>query len=135
MRSKIFQKILDETPKDVDLFVHWYTDLLVRINQLLREKKINQKELAEKMDKKPSEISKWLNGEHNFTLRSLAKLSVELGEPLLEVPKRSTEPNFINGYTRSVHTFVSYKKRSSNKSPKIIAWYAVNKIKSLNNVG
>ena len=135
MRSKIFQKILDETPKDVDLFVHWYADLLVRINQLLREKNINQKELAEKMDKKPSEISKWLKGEHNFTLRSLAKLSVELGEPLLEVPKRSSEPSFISGYTRSVHTFVAYKKHLSNKSPKIIDWYAVNKIKSLNNVG
>ncbi|MBK8153775.1 MAG: hypothetical protein IPK61_12500 [Saprospiraceae bacterium] len=42
------------------------------------------------MDKKPSEISKWLSGEHNFTLRSLAKLSAELGEPLMEVPKKKS---------------------------------------------
>ena len=46
MRSKIFQKILDETPKDVEVFVRLYGDLIVRINQLLREKNINQKELA-----------------------------------------------------------------------------------------
>jgi transcriptional regulator with XRE-family HTH domain len=39
------------------------------------------------MGKKPSEISKWLNGEHNFTLRSLAKLEAELGEPIITVPK------------------------------------------------
>src|SRR5690606_11476552 len=79
MRSQVFQRILDSAPKDVDIFVDWYANLVVRINQLLRENNISKKELAEKMDKKPSEISKWLSGEHNFTLRSLAKLSAELG--------------------------------------------------------
>jgi transcriptional regulator with XRE-family HTH domain len=85
MRSKTVDRLLKSTPKDVEIFVDWYADLVVRINQLLRENDISKKELAEKMDKKPSEISKWLSGEHNFTLRSLAKLSVELGEPLMEV--------------------------------------------------
>ena len=88
MRSKIFQEILDETPEDVEIFVRLYADLVVRINQLLVENNISKKQLADKMDKKPSEISKWLSGEHNFTLRSLAKLSAELGEPLMEVPKK-----------------------------------------------
>lgn len=78
MRSKIFQEILDETPEDVEIFVRLYADLVVRINQLLGENNISKKQLADKMDKKPSEISKWLSGEHNFTLRSLAKLSTEL---------------------------------------------------------
>ena len=80
MRSKVFQRILENTPEDVDLFVDWYADLVVRIHQLLKEKNLSQKELAEKMGKQPSEISKWLSGAHNFTLRSLAKLSAELGE-------------------------------------------------------
>ena len=91
MRSKTVDKLLKSTPKDVEIFVDWYADLVVRINQLLRENNINKKELAEKMDKKPSEISKWLSGEHNFTLRSLAKLSAELGENLFEVPKRKAK--------------------------------------------
>lgn len=78
MRSKIFQEILNESPEDVEIFVRLYADLVVRINQLLRENNISKKQLADKMDKKPSEISKWLSGEHNFTLRSLAKLSTEL---------------------------------------------------------
>lgn len=88
MRSKPFQQILDETPGEIDIFISLYADLVVRIQEILKEKNITQKELAERMDKSPSEISKWLNGEHNFTLRSLAKLSAELGEPLLEVPKK-----------------------------------------------
>lgn len=87
MRSKVFQRILDKTPQDVKIFTRHYGDLVVRINSLLKEKGYSQKDLAEKLDKKPSEISKWLNGEHNFTLRSLAKLEAELGAPLFYVPK------------------------------------------------
>lgn len=136
MRSKILQRILDNTPKDVDIFVDWYADLVVRINQLLRENEINKKELAERMNKKPSEISKWLSGEHNFTLRSLAKLSAELGEPLMEVPKRKVHANFINGYSRSVRTFVVYKKLEEPTKPsKLIEWKKLNEINQLSNVG
>jgi len=135
MRSKIFQEILDETPEDVELFVRLYADLVVRINQLLRENNISKKELAEKMDKSPSEISKWLNGEHNFTLRSLAKLSAELGEPLLEVPKKKAQATFISGYSRSVHTFVVHKKMEPAITSKVIEWQPVNELNSLTNVG
>ena len=120
MRSKVFQRILDNTPKDVDIFVDWYAELVVRINQLLRENNISKKELAEKMDKNPSEISKWLSGEHNFTLRSLAKLSAELGEPLLEVPKRKAQTEFVeDGFMCRVHTFVSYSKLKTKTTDKV----------------
>ncbi|MBU2020293.1 MAG: helix-turn-helix transcriptional regulator [Bacteroidetes bacterium] len=90
MRAKFLQDIIDETPKDVEIFVRWYADLTVRINRILKEKGISQKELAESLGKKPSEINKWLKGEHNFTLRSLAKLQAELGEELIHVPQNQT---------------------------------------------
>ncbi len=90
MRSKVFKRILDKTPEDVKIFTRHYGDLVVRINSLLKDKGYTQKDLAEKLNKKPSEISKWLKGEHNFTLRSLAKLEAELGEPLFYVPKIKT---------------------------------------------
>ncbi|WP_192904104.1 helix-turn-helix transcriptional regulator [Arachidicoccus ginsenosidivorans] len=35
------------------------------------------------MNKKPSEISKWLNGPHNLTLMTIAKLEAELGAPII----------------------------------------------------
>lgn len=120
MRSKVFQRILDNTPKDVDIFVDWYADLVVRINQLLHENKISKKELAERMGKNPSEISKWISGEHNFTLRSLAKLSAELGEPLIEVPKKKAQTEFMeDGFVCRVHTFVSYSKLETQTSDKV----------------
>lgn len=135
MRSKTVDRLLKNTPKEVEIFVDWYADIVVRINQLLSENKISKKELAENMDKNPSEISKWLGGEHNFTLRSLAKLSAELGEPLLEVPKRKPQAAFINGYSRSVHTYVAYKKIEPKNPAKIIEWQQAVELNPLSNVG
>lgn len=118
MRSKIAQKILDTTPKDVEIFVRLYGDLVVRIHEVLKAKGISQKSLAEGMNKKPSEISKWLNGEHNFTLRSIAKLEAELGEKLIQVPKQKTFDIVSSGqFTMTVHS--SYKRPALTEFKKV----------------
>jgi len=83
MRSKVAKRIQEETPEEVRIFVRQYTDIVVRINQLMQAKRYTQKQLAEKMNKKPSEINKWLKGNHNLTLKTLAKLEAELGEPII----------------------------------------------------
>lgn len=135
MRSNIFQEVLNSTPADVDIFVRWYGDIVVRIHELLMEKGINKKTLAEKLEKRPSEISKWLGGEHNFTLRSLAKLSAELGESILEVPKRTTQLSFIEGQRGRKHTFIVYKKFIPKRELEIIQCQPVNEINFLSDVG
>lgn len=83
MRSATARRIYDETPEDVKIFGRQYTDIVLRINQILKAKGYTQKDLAEKMNKKPSEINKWLKGSHNLTLKTLAKLEAELGEPII----------------------------------------------------
>ena len=47
MRSKTVDRLLKSTPKDVEIFVDWYADLVVRINQLLRENDISTKRFRE----------------------------------------------------------------------------------------
>jgi transcriptional regulator with XRE-family HTH domain len=89
MRSKVAKRILEETPEEVRIFVRQYTDIVLRINQILKAKGYTQKDLAEKMNKKPSEINKWLKGNHNLTLKTLAKLEAELGEPIIYTSKAS----------------------------------------------
>ena len=42
-------------------------------------------QLAQKLGKRPSEITKWLSGQHNFTLRTIAQLSAFFGESLVFV--------------------------------------------------
>ncbi len=83
MKSKVAERIQAETPEEVRIFVRQYTDIVLRINQILKAKGYTQKSLAEKMNKRPSEINKWLKGSHNLTLKTLAKLEAELGEPLI----------------------------------------------------
>jgi len=89
MRSKVAKRIQEETPEEVRIFVRQYADIVVRVNELLQQKGYTQKELAERMNKKPSEINKWLKGNHNLTLKTIAKLEAELGAPIIEVRKAS----------------------------------------------
>lgn len=136
MKSKILQRLLDETPKELKIFVDKYTDLVIRINQILNEKGINQRELAIKLDKQPSEISKWLSGDHNFTLRSISKLEAELGESLLEVPKKNEQIHFVEGgYVKSFNLFINTNTKSEVLS-KVIIWNPIVELPKLGkNVG
>jgi len=87
MRSKITKRIQKETPEEVRIFVRHYTDIVVRIHELLQIKGLTQKDLADRMNKKPSEINKWLKGNHNLTLKTVAKLEAELGAPIIYTKK------------------------------------------------
>jgi hypothetical protein len=41
-------------------------------------------QLAQKLGKRPSEITKWLCGQHNFKLRKIAQLSAFFGEAVVQ---------------------------------------------------
>ncbi len=88
MKSPIIDQLLQNIPVEQMVFHDLYVDLVLRINQILQDKQIGKKELAELLGKKPSEVSKWLNGQHNFTLKTIAKLSAVFNEPLIEVSKK-----------------------------------------------
>jgi transcriptional regulator with XRE-family HTH domain len=50
-----------------------------RIAQVLEEREWNKSELAERLQKHPSEVTKWLSGTHNFTLDVLSVVCDALG--------------------------------------------------------
>ena len=85
MRSKVGRRLLQETPPEIKIFVRKYAQIIARVHELLAMKGLNQGDLARLMDKSPSEISRWLHGEHNLTLKSLAKLEAELGDEIFSV--------------------------------------------------
>lgn len=116
MRSKIAEQILSETPNEIRAYVRLCSDITVRINEILTKKGLTQKELADKMAKSPSEINKWLTGKHNFTLRSIVKLEVELDEKLLFVPKSNSFVNassntnsFSVAHSTPINTAIKFK--------------------------
>jgi len=50
----------------------------IQIADAMAEQHISKKELADKMGRQPSEITKWLAGDQNFTSDTLAELSYYL---------------------------------------------------------
>ena len=56
-----------------------------RIHEILKEKGLKQKDLALRLGKNESEISKWMRGTHNFTIDTLVSIENVLGEPIIEV--------------------------------------------------
>ena len=56
-----------------------------RIDALMQENGLSKKQLAEGIGKRPSEITRWLSGEHNFTISTLAMLSTFFGKPIIIV--------------------------------------------------
>ena len=56
-----------------------------RLDLLMKEKGLSKKQLADAIGKRPSEITRWLSGEHNFTLSTLAMLSAFFGKPIISV--------------------------------------------------
>lgn len=56
-----------------------------RLDELMQEKGLSKKQLAEAIGKRPSEITRWLSGEHNFTVSTLAMLSTFFGKSIITV--------------------------------------------------
>ena len=66
----------------------------MRTNRIMDEKGMTQKELAQKLGKTETEVSRWLSGTHNLTLSTICKISAALGEEIVIVPKLALEPEF-----------------------------------------
>ena len=81
-----FEKALLEIPNENTVFVRMSADIADYVDILLKKHNITQRELADRMGKSESEVSKWLSGLHNLTLKSIAKMEDALGEPLFWVP-------------------------------------------------
>ena len=56
-----------------------------RMDQIMKNKGISKKQLSELTQRRPSEVTKWLSGSHNFTCKTIALISMALGEELVSV--------------------------------------------------
>lgn len=68
-----------EIQKQVDLQVM----IANRIYDLLEQKGMSQKDLAQKLGKTETEVSRWLCGTHNITMATLAKIAVALDDDII----------------------------------------------------
>ena len=83
--NSLFREELAKIPQDVRKQVDMSWAIADKIDALLKAKGMSQKEFAHIMGKTEPEVSRWLCGTHNFTLRTLAKISVVLGEDVIKI--------------------------------------------------
>lgn len=83
--AQLFNECVATVSNDVKMELDMSFALADKIDAILREKNISQKQLAKKMGKTEAEVSRWLGGTHNFTIRTIAKISDALGVKLLTI--------------------------------------------------
>lgn len=83
--NSLFKEELAKIPADVRKQVDMSWAIADKIDTLLKMKGMSQKEFARLMGKTEPEVSRWVGGTHNFTIRTLAKISVVLGEDLITI--------------------------------------------------
>lgn len=93
-----------KSPADIERFIDKNLDISQQVYALLEGLGWTQKQFAKKMGKTEAEISKWLSGSHNLTLRSIAKMEAVLEDDIILTPLKA-EKKFkkINYVTFRVH--------------------------------
>ena len=132
MKTKtVRNNFFDDLKPEYEVLVNMSVEISNRIEEILKTKGITQKECAELLDKSESEISKWMSGMHNFTLKSIARIETVLGDKVIKVcavrnlnntEKRKlvlkrVSVNSIKPDPRKVFTVTSAKRKNSRSKP------------------
>lgn len=80
-----FHSQLNKVSPSVKMEMDLSRAIIDRIDYILQRDGISRKELAERIGCKESQITRWTRGFPNYTISALAKLSVALGEPLINI--------------------------------------------------
>ncbi len=80
-----FQDIFNEIPDEKREETRLSFAISNRLTALMQERGLNKRQFAEALGKRPNEITRWLSGEHNFTISTLAMLTAFFNQPIITV--------------------------------------------------
>ena len=83
--SKSLEKMLGPIPAQIMGEVDLSFEISDRISELMIERGLSKKQFAEALGRRPSEVTKWLSGQHNFTIATFSMLSTFFWEPIVTV--------------------------------------------------
>jgi len=98
IRNEMFRAHLSKVSPEVTKETEWSAQIVDHIDSILKEKGITQRELAARIGCNETQIVRWTRGFPNYTLSTLAKLSVALGEDLVKVDCTNS---IVTGYQPS----------------------------------
>ena len=87
IQNALFRQCLAAIPEEQKAEFELSFGIAERISEVLKAKNLTQKDFAQKLHKRESEISKWLTGRHNFTMQTIAKIETALGCKLINIAK------------------------------------------------
>ena len=85
IKNDLFRQCLAAIPAEQKAEFELSYGIAERISEILKSKGLTQKEFAGQLNKRESEISKWLTGRHNFTMQTITKIETALGCKLIDV--------------------------------------------------
>jgi ribosome-binding protein aMBF1 (putative translation factor) len=88
-KSNVLDTLVSQFDKHEYEKVKIRMSIATQIADALKEKGMSQKDFAEQLREKPSEISKWLTGTHNFTIDTLTEIQFVLGIKLINAESLS----------------------------------------------
>ena len=84
-RQEWFNEKMAAVSPEIASEVQLSADIIARLDAILKQKNMTQKDLARKMGRSEAAISRWMSGFPNLTLKSIAEFSTALGEPMIKV--------------------------------------------------
>lgn len=85
-KNNIINDWLQENGKpEIEKLVEKNLAIANKIQELLQQRDLKPADLARLLNKKPSEISKWLTGSHTFTTKTITKIETVLGEDIIHI--------------------------------------------------
>lgn len=85
VQNPLFRQCLAEIPAQQRAEYELCQMIADRIDEILKQQHLTQRDLARLTGKSESEISKWMTGRHNFTMKTLSLISTALATPVIRV--------------------------------------------------
>lgn len=80
-----YNQMVASVPPSIRAEVDLEMSISTRIYDLMTQRGLSKAEFARSIGKRPCEVTKWLSGQHNFTVATLAMLSTFFGQPIVTV--------------------------------------------------
>lgn len=102
--NPLFQEMLKSVPADISRKVDLSFEISNRISEILQRKGWSQADFAKAAGKNEAEISKWMSGQHNFTIRTIAFIETVVSEDILQVKqyRKSTGRKSLSTYAHGL---------------------------------
>ena len=85
VHNQLFRQCLAAIPEEQKAEFELSFGIAERISEILNMKNLAQKDFANQLHKRESEISKWMTGRQNFTMQTIAKIEIALGCKLISI--------------------------------------------------